>query len=109
MPIQVRFRRELLKKIKKIVSEKGFTLAYRDKNIGFMREHLLNEEDIKETIYDLSPNDCIGGPEEDRGGYEGHVLEFKSQYLSDLIIYIKVRYKPPEEVVVISFHEDEKI
>jgi len=57
----------------------------------------------------LSPNDCIGGPEEDRGGYEGHVLEFKSQYLSDLIIYIKVRYKPPEEVVVISFHEDEKI
>ncbi|NLP48129.1 MAG: hypothetical protein GX345_04205 [Clostridiales bacterium] len=47
MPIQVRFRRELLKKIKKIVSEKGFTLAYRDKNIGFMREHLLGSVKLK--------------------------------------------------------------
>ena len=48
-----------------------------------------------------------GGPEEDRDNYKGYILEFKSSYLDDMLTYIKVRYNPPDEVVIISFHEDE--
>lgn len=72
-----------------------------------MRENFLNDDDLKEMVLDLSPNECVGGPEADRDGYAGQVLKFKSLYLDKKIIYIKIRYHPPDEVVVISFHEDE--
>lgn len=101
------FRRIFLRDIKKIIVKKGYTVAYRDKNMAFMRECFLDDKDLKEIILDLSPNDCVGGPEPDRGGYEGHILKFKSLYLDETVIYIKIGYNPPKQVVIISFHEDE--
>lgn len=101
------FRKSCLKEIKRLVANNGCIPIPRDKNVSFMRKHFLNHEDLKEMILDLSPRDCIGGPEEDRDGYEGYILEFNSSYLDDMLIYIKVRYSPPDEIVVISFHENE--
>lgn len=100
-------RKSFLKEIKKLVAKNGCIPIPRDKNISFMREHFLDDNDLKEIVLDLIPNDCIDGPEEDRGNYKGYVMEFKSSYLDDILIYIKIRYNPPEEVVIISFHEDE--
>jgi len=55
----------------------------------------------------LSNKDKPIGPEEDRDGYPGYIYKFKTNYLTDKIIYIKIRFAPPDEVVCISFHEDE--
>ena len=101
------FRKSFLKEIKKLVVKDGCIPIPRNKNVSFMREHFLDDNDLKEIILDLSPKDCIGGPEEDRDNYKGYILEFKSSYLDDMLTYIKVRYNPPDEVVIISFHEDE--
>lgn len=100
-------RKTFLKNIKKYVLMKNLIVVPRGKNVNFMREYGLNISDLKEMIFDLSPNDCIDGPEPDRDGYEGHVLEFKSNYIDEIITYVKIRYNPPDEVVCISFHEDE--
>ncbi len=101
------FRKLFLKEIKKLVTKNKHALEPRDKNISFMREYSLDDNDLKEIILDLSPNDCVGGPEEDKDGYEGYILKFKSLYLDNVLIYIKVRYNQPDEAVFISFHEDE--
>ncbi len=105
--MEEQFRRSFLKDIKKAVSKKKFDLINRRKNIMFMRDNLLDEDDLIEIILALSPSDCIDGPEPDRDGYEGQILKFKSSYLDDKIIYIKIRCNPPKDVVIISFHEDE--
>lgn len=97
----------LLKGIKSIVSKNNYTLADRDKNLKFLRDNGLTLDDVKETILSLSPKDKPLGPEGDRDGYPGYVLKFKSNYLTDELIYIKIRYNPPDEVVCISFHQDE--
>lgn len=82
-------------------------MANRQKNVSFMREYGLNLDDLKEVVLALTPRQCISKCESDRGGHAGFVYKFKSDYIEDLIIYIKTRYNPPDEVVVISFHEDE--
>lgn len=69
-----------------------------------MRRHCLGHNDIKEIILDLSVADCIGGPEQDRDGYPGYVLIFESSYIHSCLLYVKLRYCPPTEVVVISLH-----
>lgn len=101
------FRKSFLKKIKKEIIKNGCILVPRDKNVSFMREYFLDYYDLKEIILDLSPSDCIDGPEADTDGYEGYIFKFKSTYLDNTLIYIKIRYNPLEKVVVISFHEDE--
>lgn len=72
-----------------------------------MRENFIQESELKEIILNLSPNDCIEGPEQDRDGYKGYVLTFISKYIDGLSLYIKIRYNPPDEVCIISFHQDE--
>lgn len=72
-----------------------------------MKLYFLDDSDLSDIILALTPSDCIGGPEPDRGGYEGHILEFKSSFLDGKLIYVKIRYCPPDNVVIISFHEDE--
>jgi hypothetical protein len=101
------FIRTVLKSIKKNVAKNGCRPIPRGKNIDFMRKYFLNDNDLKEIILDLSPKQCISGPEADNNGYDGHIIKFKSNYLDDTLIYIKLRYNPPDELVVISFHEDE--
>jgi hypothetical protein len=105
--MQEEFRRSFLKDIKKLVSKRKFQLINRHKNVDFMKLYFLDDDDLIEIILALSPSDCTDGPEPDRGGYEGHILEFKSSYLDGKLIYVKIRYCPPDKVVIISFHEDE--
>ncbi|OLS02471.1 hypothetical protein [Tissierella creatinophila] len=105
--MEIEFRRIFLKNIKKIIINNGCIPTPRAKNVDFMRKYFLDDKDLREIILDLSPSDCIGGPEPDRDGYPGHILKFKSSYLDEVIIYIKIRYNPPEQVIIISFHEDE--
>lgn len=68
---------------------------------------LMVPDDIKDIIFSLNYKNWVGGPEEDRDGYPGHVYIFKTDAIDDVITYIKIRYNPPDEVVCISFHEDE--
>lgn len=101
------FLKSYLKDIKRLIASDKYTMTKRNKNISFMREYGLNFDDLKEVILALTPKDCISKCEEDRDGYPGYVYKFKSDYIEDLIIYIKTRYNPPDQVVIISFHEDE--
>lgn len=98
----------VLKNIKSLISSGSFTLVDRDKNVKFLREYGLNDDCVKEAILQLGPKNYRKGPEDDRDGYPGYVYVFKIDYLIDDVIYIKIRYNPPDEVICISFHEDEK-
>lgn len=63
-------------------------------------------EHVKEAILQLNDKNYVKGPEDNKNGYPGFVYIFKSNYLTDKVIYIKIRFNPPHEVVCISFHED---
>lgn len=84
-----------------------YELADREKNNNFLRDNGLTLDHVKEAIMRLTDKDNPIGPEEDRHGYPGYVYKFKSRYLTDKSVYIKIRFNPPKEVVCISFHEDE--
>lgn len=101
------FLKPMLKKMKSIILKGNYTLADREKNVEFLRAHGLNDDWSKEAILQLSPKDYRKGPEDDRDGYPGYVYVFKIDYLTDDVVYIKIRYNPPTEVVCISFHDDE--
>lgn len=100
-------QRKFLKEIKINVAKDNYTLANRYKNSRFLKDNGLTLDNVKETILNLNINDNMAGPEEDEGGYSGFVFKFKSDYLTDEMMYIKIRYNPPDEVVCISFHDDE--
>lgn len=95
-----------LKAVKRNISNDCYTLADRDKNFEFLKENGLTMDDVKEIIFNLTPSNWIGGPENDTDGFPGDVCKFISNDIDDVSIYIKVRYNPPNEVVFISFHED---
>lgn len=107
MFIKDQFFNSFLKEVKRIVAKRAYVLADREKNNNFLLDRGLNLEHVREAILRLSDKDKWIGPQEDRDGYPGYVYKFKSEYLTDEIIYIKIRYNPPNEVVCISFHLDE--
>ena len=96
-----------LKAIKVNFASKNYTFISRAKNVAFMRDNNLDTNDLEDIIFDLSHRDCIDGPEPDRDGYDGWILEFKSTFIEHMVIYIKIRCNPPNDVIIISFHEDE--
>lgn len=102
-----------LEKIKKHITDKGFDFAGgREKNARFMREHGFNIDDITDILLDLNKEHYLDGPQKDHNKkLEGDVWKFKYDLELDsdlnILIYIKIRYNPPNELVCISFHEDE--
>ena len=102
-----------LEKIKKHITTKGFDFAgNREKNANFIEEYGFKIEDIKDILLDLNKEHHIGGPESDHNlKFKGNIWKFKYDLEIDkdfiINIYIKIRYNPPEELVCISFHEDE--
>lgn len=112
--IKDQFLHSFLKDVKKKVSKNEWTFAKeksgedRQKNIKFLSENGLSIDNVKEAILQLSDKDKAKGPEKDRDGYPGYIYKFKTEYLIEGTIYIKIRYNPPNEVVCISFHEDEQ-
>lgn len=102
-----------LEKIKKHITLKGFDFAgNRDKNASFMREYGFKIDDLTDILLDLNKNHYLDGPEKDHNiKLEGDVWKFRYSLDLDkdfnIVIYIKIRYNPPNELVCISFHEDE--
>jgi len=97
-----------LKSVKKNISKnENWFNGDRGKNSKFLQDNGLNIIHVKEAIMGLNDKCSPIGPEEDRDGYPGIVYKFKSEYLTDKVIYIKIRFSPPDEVMCISFHEDE--
>ncbi|MBW9154323.1 hypothetical protein LGL55_18415 [Clostridium tagluense] len=97
-----------LKGVKKTVSKSdNWFNGDREKNSKFLRDNGLTIDHVKEAIMRLNDKSKPKGPEEDRDGYPGFIYKFKSEYLTDKVIYIKIRFYPPNEVMCISFHEDE--
>ena len=107
------FVNDFLKKVKKTIVKKGHPCLakdkngnYRGKNYEFLLDNGLTLDNVKDAILQLSSKDNIGGPETDRDGYPGTIYKFKTKYLTDEVIYIKIRFNPPDEIVCISFHAD---
>lgn len=98
-----------LLKIKKIVDNDNngdkFVIVRTKKNVEFMREYSLNNDDIKDIIRKLSVDDCFAGPEKDRDPqYEGWIFKF-SPLFEGTKLYIKIRVESTEKSVCLSVHE----
>lgn len=98
-----------LLKIKKIVDNDNngdkFVIVRTKKNVEFMREYCLNNNDIKDIIRELSVDDCFVGPEKDRDPqYEGWIFKF-SPLFEGTKLYIKIRVESIEKSVCLSVHE----
>lgn len=98
-----------LLKIKKIVdkdkSGNKFIIVRTKKNIEFMREHSLNNEDVKDIIRKLTIEDCFSGPEKDRDeDYNGWIFKF-SPIFENIKLYIKIRIESTEKSICLSVHE----
>lgn len=103
------FQSQNLLKIKKMVDNDNngdkFVIVRTKKNIEFMREYSLNDDDIKDIIRELSVDDCFAGPEEDRDPqYEGWIFKF-SPLFEGTKLYIKIRVESIEKSVCLSVHE----
>ena len=98
-----------LLKIKKIVDNDNngdkFVIVRTKKNIEFMRDYSLNDDDIKDIIRELSVDDCFAGPEKDRDPkYNGWIFKF-SPLFEGTKLYIKIRVESIEKSVCLSVHE----
>lgn len=75
-----------LLKIKKIVDNDNngdkFVIVRTKKNVEFMREYSLNNDDVKDIIRELSVDDCFAGPE------KTEIQNMKGGYLN-LVLYLK--------------------
>lgn len=102
-------RSQNLLRIKQIVDKDNdgdkFIIVRTKKNIEFMREYSLTNEDVKDIVRQLSVNDCFAGPEEDRDPqYEGWIFKFNPIF-EDTRLYIKIRVESIEKSVCLSVHE----
>lgn len=98
-----------LLKIKKIIdkdkSGNKFIIVRTKKNVDFMREYSLTDEDVKDIVRQLSVEDCFSGPEEDRDpNYEGWIFKFNPMFENNRL-YIKIRVESLEKSVCLSVHE----
>ena len=98
-----------LLKIKKIVDNDNngdkFIIVRTKKNIEFMREYSLTNENVKDIVRQLSVSDCFSGPEEDRDPqYKGWIFKFNPLF-EDTKLYIKIRVESTEKSVCLSVHE----
>ena len=98
-----------LLKIKRIIVNDNngdkFIIVKTKKNVDFMREYSLNNEDIKDIIRGLSVSDCFSDPEEDRDSqYEGWIFKFDPLF-ENTKLYIKIRIENTEKSVCLSVHE----
>ncbi len=96
-------------KIKQIVTKDKngdkFIIVRTKKNIEFMREYGLNDDDVKHIIKGLSIEDCFSGPELDRNtSYEGMIFKFSPMF-ENIKLYVKIRIENIEKAVCISVHE----
>ena len=107
--IESQIQSQNLLKIKKIVDNDNngdkFIIVRTKKNIEFMREYSLTNEDVKDIVRQLSVSDCFAGPEEDRNPqYKGWLFKFAPLF-ENIKLYIKIRVESTEKSVCLSVHE----
>ncbi|HBC84702.1 MAG TPA: hypothetical protein DCZ30_04645 [Clostridiales bacterium] len=98
-----------LLRIKKIVDNDyngdKFIIVRTKKNIDFMREYSLTNEDVKDIVRQLSVGDCFAGPEQDRNPqYKGWIFKFDPLF-ENTKLYIKIRIESTEKSICLSVHE----
>jgi hypothetical protein len=98
--------KKYLFEVKREICQKKYQFIQRRKNVDFLKEYGLTLDDMLLVLLDLSPNDYISGPEEDRDTKQGAIWKFKYT-LDEIQIYIKINYNPPNDINIISFHEEE--
>ena len=108
--IRGQIRTQNLLRIKRIVDQDNngdkFIIARRAKNIEFMREYGLNNEDVKDIIRGLTVEDCFSGPEKDRNPqYDGWVFKFNPMFEDTTQLYIKIWIENIQKSVCLSVHE----
>ena len=92
--------------VKRDISKKKYQFIERKKNIEFLKKYGLTIDDIFNVLLALSPEDYISGPQEDRDTKVGAIWKFK-YVLDEIKIYIKINFNPPNDINIISFHEDD--
>ena len=102
-------RTQNLLRIKQIIDEDNngdrFIIVRTKKNLEFIREYGLTNNDIKNIIRQLSVEDCFSGPEADRDSqYEGLIFKF-SPIFENLKLYLKIRIENRDKAICISVHE----
>lgn len=100
---------QYLLQIKKIVDKDKngdkFIIVRTKKNVNFMREYSLNNEDVKDIIRKLTIEDCFSGPEKDRdANYKGWIFKFSPMF-ENIKLYIKIRVESTEKSICLSVHE----
>lgn len=107
--IEEKIKIQNLLKIKRIIdNDKNgdkFIIVRTKKNVDFMRNYSLNNEDVKDIIRQLSIEDCFSGPEKDRDSqYKGWIFKF-SPVFEDIKLYIKIRIESIDKSICLSVHE----
>lgn len=102
-------RSQNLLRIKKIIDEDNngdrFIIVRTKKNLDFIREYGLTNNDIKNIIRQLSVEDCYAGPEADRDSqYEGSVFKFRPLF-ENIKLYVKIRIENRDKAICLSVHE----
>lgn len=107
--IESQVQNQNLLRIKNIIDKDNngdrFIIVRTKKNIDFMREYSLTNEDVKNIIRQLSIEDCFAGPEEDRDKqYPGWIFKFDPLF-ENTKLYIKIRVESTEKSICLSIHE----
>ena len=102
---------DFLKEAKQRVKDKKLDFVPTRKNRRSRQKYGISILEIEDTILKLTPGDLYKGPEIDRD-CPGEILWiFKRGTASceDILFYIKLKFRErdKEEIVCISFHEDE--
>lgn len=104
--ITLQFIQNYLFLIKSSISQNKYQFIERKKNIEFLRRNGLTIDDLLLILFDLSSSDYVSGPENDRDTHKGAIWKFKYN-MDGINIYIKINYNPPNDINIISFHENE--
>lgn len=102
---------DFLKEAKQRVKDKKLDFVPTRKNRRSRQRYGISILEIEDTILKLTPSDLYKGPETDRDYPDEILWVFKRRTASceDILFYIKLKLRgtDKEEIVCISFHEDE--
>lgn len=104
--LQMQLIGTFLSEFKTLVSEEKWNIIERRKNYAATLE--LTTESIKTILMELTIDDYVSGPEEDRDRPDEYVWKFGKDIDEDKQFYIKLKIVNQKEARVISFHSAER-
>lgn len=96
----------LLSDMRKAIEANSYTFAERKKNMRTLASLAITVEDAVDELYELTYDDYISGPDEDRNNSSSdNYWVFKKSVYSRLIyIKLKVLYLGNRDLFIMSFH-----